>query len=695
MVISAITMVSGLASASGNPIGHVIAIILNLVNMGLKMKMSNRETESEDSRLERIINKALKEFRETSLKAEWSGYERLSELFSSNVQFVADFNENIEQEQNKGDSMTTDNIKQTMFDIVVSRLYDVLMSSTVLLGKVEYEISKRCDMDVESAVIKDTDKPEEKDIDDDKLEQTARACLGMYELYSKMNFHRESKFLQHLEIISQILSDDTKFKDLHESRRLAFAYRHLVLNVINQMKENNMNVFKPLVDPLNNGYIRYIVNYYHSYSRNYDYLKAYLDNLDFGQYSLKDVMFCTMESLTGSCSTIEPVGTVQYPNKYSKDKRFIFRSAYVPDGKTLFLRYEGDKIKKKVEIVGPGVMPTMYYGPKSSVSPIEEVSVSESEAIFGEVQVRYDNGATLDEAGQPKKEVKRLDRLLRICVNEKGATEEKVMPLHKAVCTDRQESRFPNSIDMAVLETEFSWQKNYISLGSNETDLAIIAEGEVKIKDTTYKMIWGPFFSPFKMALGCGSINWNKISTYRYNSLGSDEIVNKIQDPKLCYDDNLLCQPEMIDKSFFVTICKQPEMKGHCHDIPLIKGRDSKVFDLKYLGVRIIDPLNKDITDVQSYNEKIDDCVWTTRVSGPKVYRERNNWVNLLESMKIPMGLKVFLYTDYGSRGDVFGPYTGPITVDKIDGNDDKSTIIKSIKIYGVWNSLQKEFIVP
>jgi len=81
MVISAITMVSGLASASGNPIGHVIAIILNLVNMGLKMKMSNRETESEESRLERIINKALKEYRETSLKAEVNSSAAMSSLW--------------------------------------------------------------------------------------------------------------------------------------------------------------------------------------------------------------------------------------------------------------------------------------------------------------------------------------------------------------------------------------------------------------------------------------------------------------------------------------------------------------------------------------------------------------------------------------------------------------------------------------
>jgi len=310
MVINAISFFSGLSAATGNPIGQVISLFLTVVNTGLKIfqKETAVKTETESERLERIINKALKEYRETGLKAEWQGYERLSELFGSNVQFMAEFDEEkVIAQKEKGGAKTSDNVQQAMFDIVVSRLYDVLMSSTVLLGKVEYEISKQCDIEVESAEIKESrirkqkKEGKTKPTDEDNLEQTAKDCLGMYELYSKMNFHRETNFIKHLNIISDILDkeDDLKPKRSSiDSRREALAYKHLILNVIDQMKENNRAVFKPLVDPFKSVKLRYIINYYYSYRTNYDYLRAYLDNLDLKNDELKDIMLCAVHHLS-------------------------------------------------------------------------------------------------------------------------------------------------------------------------------------------------------------------------------------------------------------------------------------------------------------------------------------------------------------------------------------------------------------
>ena len=709
MVINAISFFSGISSATGNPIGGVIALFLNIVNTGLKIFQKEKavKTETESERLERIINKALKEYRETSLKAEWSGYERLSDLFGNNVQFMADFDEeNIIETKEKGDKKTFDNVKQAIFDIVVSRLYDVLMSSAVLLGKVEYQISKQCDIEVESAEIKESRLRKQKSdgkttiTGDDKLEQVAKDCLGMYELYSKMNFHRETNFIKHLNIISDILKKEeratnTVKKDSMDSRRVATAYKHLILNVIEQMKENNRGVFKPLVDPLKSVKLRYIINYYHSYPTNYEYLKAYLDNLDLERDKLKDVMFCRKESLTGSCSCLLPIGTAQKPDKYTKEKPFIFRSAFVPDGKVLHLRYEGNGVSRRLEIIGPSVISNMFYKMKDGVNPIREVAVSDGKVIN---TVDSEKQKKIDEEKERKQR-----RLFRLCIHDEGAKKDEIMPLHKAVCTDRQETRFPYTYDVSIFETEFNWKGNYISFGSNETDIAYSGEATVESNKKKYKIIWGPFFSPRKMAPGCGSNKWDRIRIYRYKSFNTPEEVQKeikpVEDPLFCTGENLLCKDDVITKSFFITICKQPEMKGHCQDIPLIKGKvKSKVVDLKLLDVRIHEVNKekgkpdkyKDVTDSIDvvadekagtiklpFNDKIDECVWITRASNT-AFKEKK--VNFLQSMKIPEGLQVFLHTDYGAKGQSYGPYIGPITLDKVDGNEGDLSI-KSLKI--------------
>ena len=56
-----------------------------------------------------------------------------------------------------------------------------------------------------------------------------------------------------------------------------------------------------------------------------------------------------------------------------------------------------------------------------------------------------------------------------------------------------------------------------------------------------------------------------------------------------------------------------------------------------------------------------------------------------MKSMKIPAGMVVELYTkfkkdDKKEEEEMFGPYEGPMTLDRVDGNDDETkSYIKSI----------------
>ena len=87
MAISVITILSGIATASGNPIGLAIALALNLLKTGINVarKGNEKPEESESDKLKKVIKKALGEYREESLKAEWQGYEKLSDIFKGNI----------------------------------------------------------------------------------------------------------------------------------------------------------------------------------------------------------------------------------------------------------------------------------------------------------------------------------------------------------------------------------------------------------------------------------------------------------------------------------------------------------------------------------------------------------------------------------------------------------------------------------
>ena len=184
--------------------------------------------------------------------------------------------------------------------------------------------------------------------------------------------------------------------------------------------------------------------------------------------------------------------------------------------------------------------------------------------------------------------------------------------------------------------------------------------------------------------------------------------VQPVTDPDLCKGENILCDDKVIDTSYFLKICKEQGLKGYCQEIPLIKGQaNDKIIDLKRIGINIqkTTGTHSTSTDVSNdpdvfkkipritskggesskvYNDKVDDCLWFER-DAKGTYRMEK--VNLLRSMKVPDGMIVELYDDFNGEGEMFGPYEGPLTVDRVDGNDkgvgDKATAtyIKSIKI--------------
>jgi hypothetical protein len=694
MAIGAITFFSGIASATGNPIGGIIALVLNLIKTGLNIakKENTKPTESDSDRLERIIRKALKDYRQTGLKAEWSGYQRLSDVFSSNVEFMASFNAESTTDMDADklkditDSKmgTLSEVKQAMFDAVVSRLYDVLMSSTTLLGRVQYELSQECDYEVKMTELKSKrlrrlgGKPEEStelNEEDDK-EELAKGCLGLYELYSKMNYFREQKFMGHLNAIDQIMRNRQAASRLQffgpgaaedktpKSKREAYAYKHLILDVIRQMNENNKDVFKPLTNAFTNLKYRYIINYYHTYSEKYEYLRAYMENLELDEEKLNDAMLCKKESLSGSC-TRYLVGAATRAEIFDT-RPFTFRSVFVPEGKKVRVWYKPSRVSIALQSIGPDVMSTMFYG-QPTTNPVKEIEVS---------------AYTQDEK----------IRIYKMCAKKEDKKDEKLR-MHKAVCTEKEyDITQPTEIDINTLEDDQKWKGRPISIASQEKDLAITAMATVKIGGEDYKIRWGPFFSPYIMEEGCGSVLWEKIRTERYKSADITEEeqrkVSVLTNTEMCKGHNLLCQDKVIDKSFFLKICKEPELKDRCHYIPLIKGEASKTIDLKRIGV-YIEKGTQDVSDTdlsdknvdalkKAYNDELDDCNWFTRQVKSINSKER---LNLLESMKIPNGLSVELYTEFGGQGEMFGPYDGPVTVDKVDGNDMVSSVIKSIKI--------------
>jgi len=589
-----------------------------------------------------------------------------------------------------------DQVKQSLFDIIVSRLYDVLMSSTVLLGKVQYEISDQCNEDtvlskLKERIILKAKKEEQTISEEEDKEEYAKKCLGLYELYGKINFYRETTFVGHLDRINDLVKDDTPTSSVlsrvgykpsaTKSKINSHAYRLLILDVLRQMQENNKVVFKPLANAFNNVKLRYLINYYHTYSKKYEYLKKYMETLDLKEDALKNIMFCRTEALTGSC-------TLRKENAEESVTNFHFRSAFVPEGKKLKVSYTTASSNDGIQILGPGTMANMFYneGDDKKTNPVKKYLIADY-----------------------KKEAK--ERIVSLCTFTIPEAGKDLDPLHKAVCTDKDidiAATLPVSIDVKDIKcgSKGCFEGKPIAVGTDETDIAYTAHKTVEISSTNekFKITWGPFFGPINKELGCGSILWENIKFYRYKSkemtTAEQAQVTRQTDPNLCANPgNLLCDDKVIDKSYFLKICKDKSLKGYCQEIPLIKGQaNNKVIDLKRIGV-FIEKIQGTLargSDVSNnpeilkkiektaYDDEVDDCVWFQRDS--KVSTNHQEKVNLLRSMKIPDGMIVELYTEFGATGEMFGPYEGPLTVDRVDGNDivggqATGSYIKSIKL--------------
>ena len=270
----------------------------------------------------------------------------------------------------KEKGLRLDTVKQSLFDIVVSRMYDVLMSSTVLLGKVQYEISKVCDNGVVKPKLKSSKssaskvQPTMTDEEDD--EDYAKKCLDMYKLYGKMNYYSEITFLGNLDSVDYLDRDiktETILGELGNQTKQArskgevdsHSYKLLIMDVIKQMNEINKDVFKPLANAFENVNFRYLINYLYTYPSKYKYLSKYMDKLDLGEERLKEGIFCTKEALSGSCTL--QIDTIEQATVGS----FKFRSAFVPKGRKLQISYDADDITKGIQKFGPGTLTNMFY----------------------------------------------------------------------------------------------------------------------------------------------------------------------------------------------------------------------------------------------------------------------------------------------------------------------------------------------
>ena len=62
----------------------------------------------------------------------------------------------------------------------------------------------------------------------------------------------------------------------------------------------------------------------------------------------------------------------------------------------------------------------------------------------------------------------------------------------------------------------------------------------------------------------------------------------------------------------------------------------------------------------------VDSSIWKPLLWKPVAVNGKKKARNLLQSMKVPDNILVELYTEFGGKGKLFGPYQGPITVDRI-----------------------------
>lgn len=710
MAISGITIVSGLATVVGGPVGYAVAMTLSLFKLGVTLidKRLKKPEVDESTKLQKVIEKALQKFQESGLKAEWNGYERLTDLYLKHLEFVDHFDDkelqDATEEQQKIFKMDEmgglSEVKEDMFDVVTPQIYKVLMSSSQLLGKVEYEISTICDFEIEMKKVNSkfqfnnfgTTEQEPTPTEEELKEKhsLAKSCLGMYELYSKISSFHYQTYLKSLKAISGIIGEKdekpgpetstststkggTKNDKETSSKRKAFIFMELLLDMIQNSREHNKKIFKPFLSPFSNYKMRYTVNYYHNYAGNYEHLSSYLNDLysdkKMMEEVLNDVMLCSQPSLFGSCYVEENTDSTNL-------KEGNWRSAYIPIGKSITVTYKsGDKDIQSdppIQLIGPSSMGMLFaLREKDKVQDIKEKSKVTIAA---------------SDAGKKK--------FFKMCATHRYNLDE--TDYQTSACTMVEFKEPKTVVQLENIKSPTIWKGKNISIASDEADLAFVGTGYV---GTEFKkppnVRWGPFFSPRRMAELPGSATWDTITVYRYK-IDAESDVKKQEDKGLFCNggNNLLCQDDFIDKKLFVKICKKPELQGYCEEVPVIRSEiegkpKGKVVNLKVINgydllslISLTDyayvttekkPGKYKTTNLQSWNN-IDNSIWMPIVKDKKAS-------NLLKSMMVPEDVKVELYTELDGAGEMYGPYKGPLTVDHVDGNDLLSNLIKSVVI--------------
>eukprot|EP00111_Clytia_hemisphaerica_P007568 TCONS_00021994-protein len=837
IAISSITIVSGIASMVGGPVGYLVAMSLDIIKTILTIidKKKNGPPESEASKLQKAIEKALRKFSETQLSADWNGYKRLTEVYLKHLDMIEKFDEvkplvgEDKKQFNIEDMGGKEEVKQQLFDEVTPQIYKVLTSSTHLLGKIEHHISKVCDFDIQARKVKSERKilhVEEREPipTQDEIEEKdtfATNCLKLYELYSKISSYHYQTYLKSLEVIHKIVgekyfdnvssgktpseSDDNAIPNnpgasngnpapsksnpapsksnpapsksnpapsksnpapsktnsapsksnpapsksnpapsknnpapsksnnkkpskrtmdqakKEKSRRKAYVFMHLLLDMIQNSREYNKKVFKPFLNPFEHYKMRYTVNYYYNNEKMYEHLSTYLKDFFTDKETMKTVpkkvMFCSQQSLLGSCY-LEDGPKAQDPGPW--------RSAYVPKGKSITVEYQL-KANKAITFDAAKGLPIKLIGPASmgmlftmkmlfktkllSTNNAYDNEVEEMKKFDGyvkQITVADEEEPLKDDQGKPKQASKKS---FKMCVTRDYLQESPRH--HSSVCITDEYKGAVKTISFSEIKSPTKWEGKNISLSCSEPDLAFVGtykSGKQDINKLDAR--WGPFFSPFPMMQLPGSVQWDSITVYPYKNEIDSTVAAIAKNDKVCNgDNNLLCQGETIDKKLFVTICKEAELKGYCEEIPVLKteitAKKEKTVQLTVINGNGIYGKIKPLESMYSIGTQkvpdetalihtenfdsyydVDNSIWQPMLkdSGKKAY-------NLLQSMKVPDDVMVELYTKEDSKKNkkMFGPYQGPLTVDRIDGNDVISNIIETIVIKSVSKEILPE----
>jgi hypothetical protein len=85
VVIGLLSLMSGISTATGEPIPLLISTVLSVVRTVLSSIDKGKPKESQEDMIKREVRDALVECREENLDAEWLGYQQSYELLKANM----------------------------------------------------------------------------------------------------------------------------------------------------------------------------------------------------------------------------------------------------------------------------------------------------------------------------------------------------------------------------------------------------------------------------------------------------------------------------------------------------------------------------------------------------------------------------------------------------------------------------------